>query len=297
MRGHLILIFATLILSQAGNVIRFAETHPVTVAFYRLLFASLIILPFSLSSFRSGLKYLDKKTMIRLILMGLFFALHFFLWIKSIQITKVAHAAICFALNPAFIALGAVFFLKEKINRGTIIGIFLGLIGIVTISLGDLSFNDLTNQNFIGDLLSILAAISFAIYFLIGKTMRLNLDNRLVMSIVYLTGAVFSLILISLMELPLSGFTSKTWIALFILAIFQTILGHASIIYVLKFFKASFVSTFLLIEPLFAGIVAFFLFAEKITLAASIGYLLICLGIIFLFEQDIRKSFHKKIIT
>lgn len=294
MLGYVILIVATLILSQAGNVIRFADTHPISVAFFRLLFASVVLVPLSLPVLKKNLKLLDKKTLLRLVLMGVFFALHFFLWIKAVQVTKVAHAAICFALNPAFIAIGAVLFLKEKINRGTILGILLGFIGIATISLGDFSFNDLNNQDFLGDLLSILAALAFAIYFLIGKSMRENLDNRLVMSIVYIVGALFSLIIISFMDLPLGGFSNQTWGALLTLALFQTILGHASIIYVLKFFKASFVSTFLLLEPLLAGIVAFFLFGEKITFAASVGYILISLGIVLLFEDDIRKSLKPK---
>ena len=288
--GYVILALATLILSQAGNVIRFADTHPISVAFFRLLFASLIILPLTLPILKKNLKLLTFKNILRLTLMGIFFALHFFFWIKAVQITKVGHAAICFALNPAFIAIGAVLFLKEKISKGTILGILLGFIGIATIGLGDFSFEDFNNQDFIGDALSVLAALVFAIYFLIGKSLRAQIDNRVVMSFVYVVGSLFSFILISFMDLPLGGFSQTTWIALLCLAIFQTILGHASIIYVLKFFKASFVSTFLLLEPLLAGLVAFFLFGEKITTAAWGGYILISLGIILLFEDDIKKS-------
>lgn len=289
--GYIILALATLILSQAGNVIRFADTHPISIAFFRMLFASLIILPFTLPVLKQNLKLLTFKNIVRLTLMGIFFALHFFFWIKAVQITKVGHAAICFALNPAFIAIGAVLFLKEKIGKGTIFGIFLGFIGIATIGLGDFSFEGLNNQDFIGDALSVLAALVFAIYFLIGKSLRTNIDNRVVMSFVYIVGSIFSFILISFIDLPLGGFTQTTWMALLSLAIFQTILGHASIIYVLKFFKASFVSTFLLLEPLLAGLVAFFLFSEKITAAAWGGYILISLGIVFLFEDDIKKTF------
>ncbi len=288
--GYVILTIATLILSQAGNVIRFAETHPISVAFFRLLFASLILIPFTLPILKKNLKLLTLKNVLRLTLMGIFFALHFFFWIKAVQITKVAHAAICFALNPAFIAIGAVVFLKEKISRGTILGILLGFIGIAAIGLGDFSFEGLNNQDFLGDALSVLAALVFAIYFLLGKSLRSNIDNRVVMSFVYTVGSLFSFILISFMDLPLGNFNQTTWLALLTLAIFQTILGHASIIYVLKFFKASFVSTFLLLEPLLAGLVAFFLFAEKISSAAWVGYLFISLGIVLLFEDDIKKT-------
>lgn len=292
--GYIILAVATLILSQAGNVIRFAETTPITVAFYRLLFASCLILPLTLPVLKKNWSLLNKKTIFRLTLMGLFFSLHFFFWIKAVQITKVGHAAICFALNPAFVAIGAVIFLKEKISKGTVLGILLGFIGIGVIGFGDFSFERLNNQDFIGDLLSVLAAFVFAIYFLLGKSMRTNIDNRVVMSFVYIVGAIFSLILMIFMDLPLRGFSNTTWIALFSLALFQTILGHASVIYVLKFFKASFVSTFLLLEPLFAGLVAFFLFGEKITTEAWWGYILISLGIVLLFEDDIKKSFQAK---
>ncbi len=292
--GYVILTVATLILSQAGNVIRFAETHPISVAFFRLLFASLILVPFTLPVIKKNLKLLTPKTILQLTFMGIFFSLHFFFWIKAVQITKVGHAAICFALNPAFIAIGAVIFLKEKISKGTILGIILGFIGIATIGLGDFSFEGLNNQDFLGDALSVLAALVFAIYFLIGKSLRSNIDNRVVMSFVYTIGSFFSFILISFMDLPLGNFSQTTWLALLSLAIFQTILGHASIIYVLKFFKASFVSTFLLLEPLLAGLVAFFLFAEKISPAAWVGYILISLGIILLFEDDIKKSLFAK---
>ncbi len=284
---YFVLIFATLILSQAGIVIRFADTHYVTVAFYRLLFATIILAPFSIGSLKKSYSQIDKRAAMKIFLMGVFFALHFFFWIKAVQTTKVAHAAICFALNPAFISVGAFLFLKEKIDSRTIIGLVIGFIGIIVIASGDLSFHDFNKNNFLGDIYALLGGLSFAIYFLLGKSIRKHIGNRFLMTAVYGVGALLSLTIIFYAKLPLGNFSNhSTWVALLVLAVFQTILGHASIIYILKFMKASFVSTFLLVEPLLAGIVAFFLFNEHVALTAWLGYLLIIIGICFLFRDQ-----------
>lgn len=221
--------------------------------------------------------------------MGFIFALHLITWIKGVQQTKVANAAMCFCINPVFISLGAYFFLKESIHRNVVIALFWGMAGIFLIGYED--FN--TSLDLLwGDLLALLCGLLFVGYFLLGKKLRDTTDSLALMSMVYFFSAMTCLVFAFFEKTPLLAFSTKTWIGFFGMAIVPTILGHFLFMYVTKFFKAGATSASTLLEPIFAGIVAYIAFDEKITFLGIIGYFLIFICMIFLFfshPQDGKK--------
>ena len=109
MREKIILALSLVTLSQAGNIIRICDAPPVTVAFYRLIIAFLVLFPIAFFRLRSRVFSLSGKAFMQIICMGTLFAFHFFTWIEAIQNTTVANAAICFSVAPVLTAFGFVF--------------------------------------------------------------------------------------------------------------------------------------------------------------------------------------------
>ncbi len=302
LKKFFILFFCVFSLSQAGNIILlcgtgtpgfdFVPVHPYTIAFYRLALAFLIFLPFGLKATITNIKNSDRKTLIKVISMGLIFAFHLIFWIKAVHYTKVANAAICYSILPVFISIGAYWLWKEQLHKNIFIAIFAGIIGIFLVGYNDFStsLNDL-----IGDIFSMISALLFAVYFLIGKSVRENKDNLFIMIFVYLFSSIMAFIMVtttwtnsyqlnnsSNIIAPIWGFNTKTWVGFFLLAIVPTILGHAIFIYISKYFKANVTSTFILLEPVFAGFIAYLAYNQQITILTFIGYVCIIIGLSFL---------------
>lgn len=282
-RTYLILAFAIFFLSQAGNLVRLAETSASTVVFYRMFLAFIFISPFMIKAGIKQSKIIwNGKLIFKIICMGLFFGFHILTWVLSIQSTKIANASICFSIHPIIISAMAFLFFKEKINAKGVFGIALGILGITVIGLDDFS---LSPQYFKGDVWAIFSSLLYSCYFIIGKSLRENVNNAFLMGAVYFIAAIAGISLVISNGTTLTEFNTQTKFALVALAIFPTILGHASIIYIIRRMKAFVISTAMFSEPLLAGVVAYFLFNEKITLYTIIGYVIIIVGIIPLFTE------------
>ena len=287
----IMLAFAVLCLSQAGNLIRLCETHSISIAFYRLFIATLILGAINHRDLVENIKKIPPKSFIQISLMGLFFALHFLTWIKGVQMTKVASAAICFTVAPVFVSIGSFLIFKERPPRFLWISLLLGFIGMIIIGGGDFSLN---HENLLGDALAIFSALMFSVYFLIGKTLQQKIPNTTLMTLVYGLGALMALLFLLPSGAPLVGFNSKTIIGLVSLAIFPTILGHATLIRSLSFFKASTISALTLIEPVFAGLVAWMAYGEALKNFTFSGYVFILVGQIILIYSPFLETALKR---
>ena len=284
--NFLLLIIAVIVLSQAGNLIRLCDAHPFVIAFYRLALASLLFVPFAWLHRRhrpgGPIRRIDRKTFLALTGMAVMFAAHLFFWIAGVQHTTVANAAICFSLSPVFTAIGARVFLGERIGIEVLLAIVAGLTGIGLIGAHDLS---LSPRFILGDILSLLGGLCFSVYFIIGKPLRAEFSNGFLMSVVYLAGALFSFVIVLASGAPFTGFDAKTYAGFVSLAVFPTIIGHALLVYMMKFFKASTVSTAILLEPAGAGLVSYFAYGENLSINSFIGYALIMAGLIPMFRS------------
>lgn len=277
--AYLLLVVAITVLSQAGNIIRLCDSSPLQVAFLRLALALLMLAPWSVAPLRRGLREAGGRSLLILAGMGGMFALHFVSWIAAVQNTSVASAAICFSTSPLFTAIGARLFLKESFPPRIFYTIFLGIIGVSLVGFSDVSFSP---RNLLGDALGVVSGLTFSIYLLIGKTQRQAFENRFVMCTVYFCGAFALAPFVAVEGRPFSALTETTWLALLALALLPTILGHASMIFLMRYFRASTLSVATLVEPVLAGIGAWIFFEEKLQPLVLAGYVLIVLGLLLM---------------
>ena len=272
---YLFLVVGLIAASQSGNLIRLGDAHPVAISAWRLLLATVVLVP--LVGRRLGtVRVLTRGEALLLVITGVLLAVHFFAWILAVQLTTVANASMFFSINPVITATAGYFFFKEHISKRLFLSIALGIGGVAVIGGSDLKLNP---ENFSGDAAAVVCSALFSAYFLLGKKLRKKLSTDVYVAILYGIAAIFSFIVMLFLDLPLVDYTPQTWICFVAMALIPTLLGHTSFNNALRYIDAGRISTATLSEPLLAGIVAYFAWGESVTVYSIAGYALICLSV------------------
>lgn len=218
----LILIFGVLAVSTAAIFIRFAqdEVASLTVAAYRLTFASLLIAPFVLRqpARRAELRALSRRALLLALLSGTFLALHFAAWITSLEKTSVASSVVLVTTTPLWVALISPLVLRESVGRGAALGLLLAFGGGIVVGLSETCQWDTTGlqcaglsalwggETFLGNFLALFGAWMAAAYLIIGRRVRARLSLWSYALLVYGMAAAVLLLLAVLGVVSLIGF-------------------------------------------------------------------------------------------
>ena len=249
---YLFLALGLVVASQSGNIIRLGHAHPVAIAAWRLLLATVLLAPLAGRDL-SKLARLTRKEWLLLVGAGLALATHFITWISAVQNTTVANAATFFAINPVITAVFAFLFFREGLGLRLAGAIGLGIAGIAVLGWSDFSFSP---DHLLGDGLALVCSVLFTCYFLLGKRLRSVLPTTTYVAAVYGVAAVFAFIALFALDLPVVRYDGQTWICFVLMALGPTMIGHTSFNHALAHLKASWISTATLSEPLLAGLLA-----------------------------------------
>jgi drug/metabolite transporter (DMT)-like permease len=275
-----IAIFISIVaVSTASILIRMSAAGPLAIAAYRLTFATLILLPFYIHS--GGLGRLlgsSRRDILTLVGVGVVLALHFATWITSLGFTSVASSVVFVHVDPIFVAAVSHFVFKERVNRGTLVGIVVAFAGAIIIAMGDAGVGEV---NLYGDLLALVGAIMLGIYILSGRRLRQSLDLVSYVTPVYATSAV-ALILGSLVTgTKLAPFPMREYLLFLAIAIVPMIFGHTVYNWALRYVEAPVVSISLLGEPVGATVLAYLVLREVPNALALAGGVITLIGIYF----------------
>src|SRR5437773_7080668 len=141
-RGPYAAIAAAIVaVSTASILIRWSESDAITIAFYRLGFATLIVLPFAVTDRTTPLRRLSRRDVLLMAGIGVVLAAHFAFWITSLKTAgvTVASSVVLVTSHPVMVAVVSHFLLKERVAAMTAEGIALGFFGVVGIGLSCLS--------------------------------------------------------------------------------------------------------------------------------------------------------------
>jgi drug/metabolite transporter (DMT)-like permease len=284
-RVYLFLAVGLVAASQSGNLIRLGHTSPIAIAAWRLLLASLLLAPLAGRELKT-LARLTSGEVILLIAAGAALAVHFFTWIWAVQLTTVANAAMAFSVNPVFTALFGGLLFKERVTGKLALSIALGLCGVAVIGWSDLR---LEGDHLAGDGTALLSSALFTVYFLLGKRLRRKLKNATYVTVVYGVAAAVGFACLMALDLPAVTYDRQTWLCFLLMALVPTVIGHTALNNSLQYIDASRISTSTLVEPLLAGIVAYFAWDEAMTPSALAGYAVICSSVVML-ALDIKRD-------
>ena len=278
---YLFLAAGVVVISQSGNIVRLADAHPVAIAGWRLLMASVVLLPLAGRDLYR-LRGLTGKERGLLLLSGLFLATHFFAWIAAVQGTTIASAAIFFSINPVFVATASFLFYGERPTARLVLSVLLGMAGVVVLGLGDLK---LDSSHLAGDAWAVLCALLFTGYFMLGKRLRRVLPTTVYVAVVYAVAAAVSFGAMAAAGIAATGYSGRSWLAFVLLALGPTLIGHTSFNHALRYLKAGWLSALTLSEPVLAAAVAWLAWAEPVTGPAFAGYLLVSTSVLVLVSE------------
>ena len=264
-------------ISLSSIFVRYSTAPSAVTAFWRLFITVLIMTPmtFITPQFRTEFRTAARKDLFLSALSGLFLAIHFLLWFESLKLTSVASSTAIVCTEVIWVALGFCIFLKGRIPLPAAAAITVTVIGSCCIALADSA----AGNSLFGDILSLLAAISAAVYMLIGRAVRSRLTTAVYTYTVYAACTlVLLLTCICAGVNPVKFGYSPVFVGL-LLAVFSTMLGHSVFSWALKYFSPAFLSASKLCEPVVAAILAALLFGEFPHWLVIIGGVLILAGV------------------
>lgn len=279
-----------LAISTAAILIRYSEAPPIVIGFYRLFYATLILLPFAWWKAAPELRALGRREWAGLVLVGAILAVHFAAWITSLRYTSVAASVVLVTLHPVFVALVSKRVFGEGVGPLGYVGIVIALLGGVVITWGGAQQGP---RPLLGDMLALLGALAAAIYFLAGRGYRKRLSLLAYVTPVYASCALILGVLM-LLPAPLGGSPlGLPWWehGLFLaMAVVPMILGHTVLNWALKYVTAPVIATTILGEPLGSTLLAIALLGEYPTAITFAGGVLVLVGIGAVAMVEVRRA-------
>ena len=287
----IILPVAILSISTAAIFIRVAqETIPsIAIASYRLIFASLILFPFTIKKAYKEMKDLNSRSIRLIIISGFFLALHFASWILSLEFTNVISSVVLVTTTPIWVTAISPWLIKEKVPRRFLLGLGLAFLGIVMISFSNArlfsswKMNEMFFQDELviqGNLLALLGAFCAAGYVVIGRILRKQLSTgSYALSVYSIAGAALVVFAVVSQEQSMRiSLNELKWLVL--LALIPQVIGHSLINWSLGIMPAYYVAISLLGESIGSTILAVLFLREIPTISEIISAGVILLGIL-----------------
>jgi drug/metabolite transporter (DMT)-like permease len=277
-------------ISFASIFIRLAQAEgapTLSIAAWRLIFASLVLLPYAWATHRNEIRDLSRQELGLLVASGVFLGLHFATWIASLGYTSVASSVVLVSMGPLFVGLGSWLFLNERPTARLSVGIALAAAGSVAISWGDVGRG---RNQLLGDLLALAGAVMVAGYFMIGRKVRARRSLTAYIALVYGVATLTLLVIVLLGRRPMFGFSLPAYGWMLALGLAPQLVGHSTLNWALRHLSATYVSIITLAEPLGSGILAYVILHEAVAWPTAAGGALILAGIYVASQAEMRRA-------
>lgn len=239
-------------LSLSAMFVRWAEAPGPITGFYRLLISTIFLSPIFISQ-QKQLEPIKNKYLIFPLFAGIFTAFDFAFWNSSLKFTTAANATLLGNTSPLWVALFALFFLREKLRGVFWLGLILALAGAALVMGSDFLKHPTLG---LGDLMASTAAIFYASYQLTTQHGRKHIDPLRYTWLVGVSATLGMFIMNLVLGNSFSGYPPQTWIIFFLTAIVSQMIGYLAITYALGHLPASIVSPTLIGQPILTAILA-----------------------------------------
>ncbi|MGM7722842.1 DMT family transporter [Metabacillus sp. Hm71] len=285
---YIALVIGVIAVSTSAIFVKLTLAPAPVIAFYRLLFSTILIAPLFFWKCINEVKGMAKKDWVYSTIAGVLLAFHFILWFESLNFTSVASSVVLVTLQPLFSFIGTYLFFKEKVSGIAAVSGIIAIAGSVVISWGDFQISGLA---LFGDVLALAACALITAYLLFGQGIRKRHSLTLYTFIVYGISSLTLLIYCLLFQYPLAPYPVTDWYYFLVLAIVPTLLGHSLFNWSIKWVSTNLVSVMILFEPVGAIILAYYVLGENVILSQVFGGSIIMVGItLFLLENRLSKK-------
>jgi len=236
-------------------------------------------------------KKIEKQDIMRFVWCALSgIAINQLLFLKGLSLTYPIHASLLMLTTPILIVFIAAWILKERIGFFKILGLILGISGAAILIFANAT-GAAKDDVLWGDILIIINAVSYTIYFIIVKPLMLKYDAVMIIR------WIFTLGLIMILPFGWKEFTEIKWpifnsvdIATMVLVVFTgTFLAYLFNIYGIKILGASAAGFYIYTQPFFATFIAMIFLNESLPLYKVAAAALIFTGV-YLANKPIKNA-------
>lgn len=274
------------------------EFPPMSLAFFRFALASIFLAPFFLAQTKKV--KIDKKDLPKLVAIGtLIITLNISFFFEGISRTTAIDASVLSLTVPILSVIAGWCFLKEKVYPVNLAGIALGFAGaLVIVGLPQFVTGTLSPQILIGNILIILASVSWVAGAIISKKILTKYSSLIVTAIAFLVGTLTFFIPAASEYLQNPSWPHQITMLGLLGLTYMTILSSISAYFLFEWglSKTNLIMANLLqyIEPAIAGVLGVTILAEKVSDSFLIGAFLITAGVFFgTFAKTVHRRIHK----
>jgi drug/metabolite transporter (DMT)-like permease len=242
-----------------------------------VLIAAAVLVPWRVA--RGG-RSADRRAVLLALLGGAFFALDIALFNTAVLRTSVANATLLANNAPIFVGLGTWFVFHKRPPISFWTGLALALAGCALIVAAHAFSNRGSGPTDIkGDILALSCAAFWAAYMLTAERVRAHMDT-LTFSTLAIVGSVLTLLVVCLLlDVPLTGYSGRTWGALFGLGLISQLAAYFALVYALGHLPATLTSVGVLAQVPLTALLAVPMLGEPISRAQMAGGVLVLAGI------------------
>lgn len=249
---------------------------PFQLTFLRFLVGGIVLLPLAFRDMHKKAIHITSSDWGYLAILGLVnICFSMILFQIGVNMANAGLAAIVFSINPIFVMIFSYFIVHEGFTRKKVITIVLSLLGLIIVA----NPVSIVKSGNIGLLVSLAAAVSFALYTTLGKLRIARLGGNVENAFSFLLGCVFLFVILVVHGDPiLGGIDSHTILPLLYCSFVVTGFGYLCFMKAIELTGPSNASFAFFIKPVIALILSAIILGEPITANAVIGLVLILLG-------------------
>ena len=232
---------------------------------------------------------IQKKHLPRFLLCGFTgVAANQMLFIKGLTMTSTIHASLLMLCTPLLITLFAFWVLKEKVTLFKAAGLALGIGGALLLILSKEKAGNNT-ASLSGDILIILNAIFYTIYFMLVKPLMKAYPPLHVIRWVFTFGFIMILPFgwMQFSSIQWSQFEVSHFASLSFIVICGTFLAYFFTVYGLQHLGAGVTGAYIYTQPIFAAIVATVVLHEQFTLQKILSGVMIFAGVFLVSRKNV----------
>ena len=257
----------TLIIMMLGMVaaafsvifIKIGTINPLVLSSYRLLIASVVLLPWFLKDLKARGEAFHISQIVPSILPGVFLAFHFSFYITGARMVPGAHASLITTLSPVVMPFLMFFMIREKITLWEILGSSLALLGALYLGMRDSRY---AAEYLKGDIICFFGMVFVALYMAFARLNRKNTRLWFYTVPVYLTGGIICFFMALFSGADMIPRSSGDWISVMGLALVCTVGGHSINNYGMRKLRGQLVSLINLTQMIYAALLSFLILGE-----------------------------------
>ncbi len=207
-------------------------------------------------------------------------AINQLLFLKGLSLTYPIHASLLQLTTPILIVFIAAWILKEQIGLLKITGLLLGIGGAAILVLA--KHNSAPGDNIIaGDIMILLNAISYTIYFILVKPLMFKYNALAVIRWIFTIGLILVLPFgwTEFIAIRWTDFNSIDMLCMILVAVTGTFLAYRFNIYGIKTLGPSAAGAYIYTQPFFATAIAMLFLNESLPLYKITAAVLIFAGV------------------